>query len=562
MKKIILFHKRYFPACLLLLILFSFSVRADFWTQKANFPGAGREIPFSFVIGNKAYVGGGRNASSVLLYDFWEYDPAANAWTQLANFPGTSGFLAVGFAINNKGYAGAGGFPGFSNDFWEYDVPTNSWIAKANFGGTSRWGEIGFAIGSKGYVGCGIDISGLLNDFWEWDQQSNTWTQVSSLPGNSRRQPVAFTINGMGYVCTGNSSTGFLNDTWEYNPATNTWSQKANLPAPPRQDASAFSICGYGYVGNGEIPLQNDFWQFNPSLNQWFQKANVPGNALDDCGSFSINNLGYVCLGYDGSIYPTSLWEYTPDSVVCTATASFTALNSVCPGTCTSFINLSSNSTSFQWFFPGANPDTSTDSNPQNICYAAPGSYNVQLIATNANGSDTLLLTNYITVFPSPPPQSITQNGDTLFALAGSASYQWYFNGNIINGATDYFYLAATSGNYNVVATDADGCEVEAAIFDVIAGILSTVDRALLTVFPNPVGETLFVKAYQLTGTTVEISIYNILGEKVLAAPPLSFEEGPGGEADVSSLPPGLYYIEITLSGKTFRSKFLKSAFH
>src|SRR6185295_7923674 len=127
----------------------------------------------------------------------------------------------------------------------------------------------------------------------------------------------------------------------------------------------------------------------------------------------------------------------------------------------TDFTNLSLNTTSCQWYFAGAIPDTSTDINPSNICYPNAGSYDVQLIATNANGSDTLLLTNYITVYPSPSPQAISQNGDTLFAITGSTSYQWYFNTNIIIGATDYFYVATASGDYNVVATDVNGCEVE-----------------------------------------------------------------------------------------------------
>src|SRR5213079_1157381 len=121
--------------------------------------------------------------------------------------------------------------------------------------------------------------------------------------------------------------------------------------------------------------------------------------------------------------------------------------------------------------------------------YANPGTYNVQLIASNSNGSDTLLLTNYITVYPSPPAQSITQNGDTLFAIAGSASYQWYFNANIINGATNYFYVATQSGDYNVVATDVNGCEVEAVINNVAAGLnapLSFGDGSGVKLYPNP----------------------------------------------------------------------------
>jgi hypothetical protein len=232
--------------------------------------------------------------------------------------------------------------------------------------------------------------------------------------------------------------------------------------------------------------------------------------------------------------------------------ASALGYNFLCPGTCTDLLNMSIYASSYQWFFPGAVPDTSTAMNPTSICYANPGSYDVQLIAFNANGSDTLLLNNYITVYPTPPPQSISQNGDTLFALAGASTYQWYFNGNVISGATDYLYVASLSGDYNVVATDSNGCEVEAAIFNVIADLPSTVDRGLLTIFPNPVGETLFVNSYSLAGTAIEISVYNMLGEKVAAVCcGLS-------TVDCRLLPPGIYLLEVSGNDKVLRAKFVK----
>jgi PKD repeat protein len=279
--------------------------------------------------------------------------------------------------------------------------------------------------------------------------------------------------------------------------------------------------------------------------------------------TIKFTNWGHICLNCtelildDVRLY--TLAELSPSVPICNnlPIAGFSAMNNLCPGTCADFTNMSLNASSYQWSFPGAVPDTSTAINPSGICYANPGSYDIQLIASNANGSDTLLLTNYINIFPFPPLQSITQSGDTLFAIGGSASYQWYINGNLIPGATNYIYVAPSSGDYNVVVTDYTGCEVEAAIFNVVANILP-VNCGLLTVFPNPVEKKLTVTGYPLSGTAVVISIYNMLGELVLAASPLSVGEGSGGEAAVSKLPPGLYYLEITSGEKIFRTKFIK----
>jgi PKD repeat protein len=52
--------------------------------------------------------------------------------------------------------------------------------------------------------------------------------------------------------------------------------------------------------------------------------------------------------------------------------------------------------------FSGGDPASSTDQNPANICYNVPGIYDVTLITTNGGGSDTLTLSNYITVYTNP----------------------------------------------------------------------------------------------------------------------------------------------------------------
>ena len=53
--------------------------------------------------------------------------------------------------------------------------------------------------------------------------------------------------------------------------------------------------------------------------------------------------------------------------------------------------------TSWSWTFEGGTPGTSTDQNPT-VSYAADGTYDVTLQVTNSYGTDTLTLTDYITV--------------------------------------------------------------------------------------------------------------------------------------------------------------------
>lgn len=139
----------------------------------------------------------------------------------------------------------------------------------------------------------------------------------------------------------------------------------------------------------------------------------------------------------DDFVYPN-----TTVSCALPVSAFTTSDQTICPGSCINFTNLSINASSYQWIFSGGSPSSSTAADPQNICYNTPGNYYVTLIATNANGTDLITLNNYITVFPQSPPQAIQQSGDTLFSNTGFVNYQWYLNGNVINGATDYFYVA------------------------------------------------------------------------------------------------------------------------
>ncbi|MDB5033300.1 MAG: hypothetical protein JWQ98_541 [Chlorobi bacterium] len=66
----------------------------------------------------------------------------------------------------------------------------------------------------------------------------------------------------------------------------------------------------------------------------------------------------------------------------------------ICEDICLNFRDMSGGDpTSWEWSFPGATPATSTEQNPKTICYGKAGIYTVRLIASNADGSDTVVKT-------------------------------------------------------------------------------------------------------------------------------------------------------------------------
>jgi PKD repeat protein len=314
---------------------------------------------------------------------------------------------------------------------------------------------------------------------------------------------------------------------------------------------SAFQ--GMQLAPDGKLYLAHNGWFYLGVVND----PDVYGAACNytDTGFY----LGGLTCGYGLPGFMENLFMQNVPPV-----ALFSAPNHICPGTCTAFTNLSQNATSYLWTFNGATPSTSVDANPAGICYNTPGSYTVQLIASNTVTSDTLTLNNYIIVYPYPPPQGITQSGDTLFAIQGSATYQWYHDGVLIAGATDFFYLAAEGGNYNVVCTDANGCEVEAAIFDVVANLAQPLTGSgSLKVTPNPAFSELRLEFSDgmLKGPNqrdkIAVQVYNSFGEKVITN--VRDLAGNQNTMDVSELPAGMYFVEVKSSERIFRTNFIKS---
>jgi uncharacterized repeat protein (TIGR01451 family) len=266
----------------------------------------------------------------------------------------------------------------------------------------------------------------------------------------------------------------------------------------------------------------------------------------------AIQNTGYIYFDVNTAVVTNktlntiTALEY-PSASFSTGDLSF------CPGSCIAFSNLSTPGSSYQWSFPGANPSSSTDPDPANICYTVSGNYDVQLIASNALGADTVVYSNYIEVF-SVAPQAITQAGDTLIANQGFVNYVWYYNGNIISGATEYFYVAQQNGDYHVISFDANGCDVEAAAFNVMTSAGNIQPMTSIEIYPNPVTDRIEI----LGVTPSEILFYNVLGEKVLTVQPQASGIHGAISADVSMLAKGVYTAELKDEHHSYRTTIVK----
>jgi len=229
-----------------------------------------------------------------------------------------------------------------------------------------------------------------------------------------------------------------------------------------------------------------------------------------------------------------------------------------CHGSCIDFLNQTLYATSYQWNFDGATPPSSTDANPTGICYPDSGHFDVTLIATNGYGSDTLIMHQYVTVFPSPLPFAITQHADSLLAPQGFVYYQWYRDTVPMIGSTGYYFVPTQNGTYYVQVRDTNGCGIAAAIVVVSVGMDHLAFAAEnLEVFPNPSSGSFRVSFESRRPlSAVKIHVTNALDETIRSKEIVAATGKNEIDFSDSPLAPGIYIVKV-YDGDSMRMKKL-----
>ncbi len=261
-----------------------YDIPSDTWTQKPNFPGPERYGAVSFVLNNKGYIATGGNDFGYL-DDLWQYDPATSTWTPKTGLPAGQAQHenqrreAYAFVIGNKAYLGGGdGFVFGPNstsniafsDLWEYDAATDSWIQKASTPDfVGRDFSIAASINNKGYVGLGCNVQININhsSFWEYDPISNSWTAKANFPTNFTVDAAAFVLNSTLYVAGGVivNPVSLSSQFYKYNPATDSWTLLSVFNGGAIAGAFAISTGTTAFMGTGyhaNLTTRNDLWEF------------------------------------------------------------------------------------------------------------------------------------------------------------------------------------------------------------------------------------------------------------------------------------------------------------
>ena len=149
---------------------------------------------------------------------------------------------------------------------------------------------------------------------------------------------------------------------------------------------------------------------------------------------------------------------------------------------------------------------------------------------------------------PATPTIAAAYNGNvTTLTSSAATGNQFYFNGNIIAGATGRTYvvngLPSQLGSYTVTTTNANGCVSLPSTALVVTSSLKPLAGSSLSVYPNPTPNGIL--NVELTGyrKAVELTVLNALGQVVFTATVPASMDKITQQINLSQLPTGIYVL-------------------
>lgn len=189
-----------------------------------------------------------------------------------------------------------------------------------------------------------------------------------------------------------------------------------------------------------------------------------PSNVYSNAGTYTVKLFATSANGQTDSLISSGLITVSANS-----TPGFHAVSTVAclNGNVISFINTSSNATSYLWDF--GDGTTSTLQNPTHS-YVSQGDYTIKLVSYDTYGCPSIkTLPNYIHINPNPLAEFTvnTNNGcdpSQVFTFSSTTqnvtSYNWNFGDGSTSALQNPSHTYSNSGTYNVslTATNSYGC--------------------------------------------------------------------------------------------------------
>jgi len=273
-------------------------------------------------------------------------------------------------------------------------------------------------------------------------------------------------------------------------------------------------------------------------------------------GTYTISLTVTDDIGSDVATFILTVIECNPPQ------ADFTLSDtSICLGDCVTLTDISTeNPTSWTWDFGGAvSPNTSTDQNPI-ICPTIPGTYDIELTAANAYGTNTTthtLIVNETPLVSAGMDTTIDMNTFGILnanAIPGGGTYSWSDDENVECPTCDSTIVwPVFTEQFTVIYTSTAGCvAADSVLITVLFEDVVDVPNGFSPNGDN-LNDILFVKGDGIVN--MRFSIYNRYGQLVFE----SDDQNIGWDGYLNGRPenPGVFvwYLEYSLVDGSSNSK-------
>ena len=273
-----------------------------------------------FVVGNYAYVFGGRDVKGYYLNDLWRYDIANDNWIQMKTPPLQSRLNATACVYDGVVYLGLGfngqytNSTGYLSDWWSYNATTDTWQQLSDFPANTTARAISFVGDDELYVGYGFCWT-YERDMYRYDIASNTWRFIDvHLDRKAFTFPMR-SFGGVGATCQNRhfAGTGFraysLN-WWGEFMDEGTWIKRKDVPGYKRTTAACAATNDFVYVIGGmhfggvntDGKILGDIQQYNPRTDSWLHVGYLPNGGRMNHIAFGVKDRIYVGLGENEDI--------------------------------------------------------------------------------------------------------------------------------------------------------------------------------------------------------------------------------------------------------------------
>jgi hypothetical protein len=143
-------------------------------------------------------------------------------------------------------------------------------------------------------------------------------------------------------------------------------------------------------------------------------------------------------------------------------------------------------------------------------------------------------------------PEAIITLDGLEFTSSEGESYQWYFDGIEIAGATAMTYAANSTGNYHVKLIDIKGCSDESDPLEITITSLQGIEGSTwLSVYPNPNSGFFSLDIKSLENGKYDYQMLDASGKVIKAGTFKKISDTHSINFELSQEEPGVYFLQI-----------------